>query len=962
MSKNIIPNIKELKKFKMKKVSPDPIKTERITIKKFNKNASNLKRTKHSNMNLNVSKISLNKNILNSVMTILPQNYITYKNNTSKKNNKLIRLNKLHKKINYNYDNINNLSSSINLNKNNVTVLDNSNKLNNRTKTNIKNLKTIFKKSGSKYNSNFKINKSYIKDNNMNKSITNLKKNKRNYYTEQKRRVKSRIKCNSTITLNRKDTEISNKDKNNLKNIKAHSNDKTKKVRKLSPSFKMKTNYSTYYNNINKKNDDDDSPIHNNIHNSSYILKRKIKIIPMTKESREKSLSYYNKKLKKELDDYKVYKSKYNIVKKKNQKIQSNNDRIIKKYMELKKQLKEMEQKLKKFNIKEEEKKERSKKKNNKKNNMIKNRVTNNFTIQSQVNIIMTEPNLVKRENKKEKEDKKKQIQKNKEKEEKQITNNKIKDEPKKDINKKEKEKEDNKKEDNKKEDKHKNEEPKKPEKKGSIQMIRNSISSIKNNENNKNNNNNQNNDNVIKKSNVYLKILLKNIIKAKDFNIRENLQKYFLRYYYNILCLKKLQERNKRTSIKRKSVEREKININKYYKKASLKNNDINTNMKSKRNIDRIEFKDKDLYTKEELNQVKRNKELRDLFYNKIRERQNYLHKCFTKFYYKGLMIYMKNKYSSKNRNNRDKNETNNVNEIKNKLNEDKNVNTSINNNDNININKSDNITKNSNNINNNINNSDNNNSINNNDNIIKGNNIINNNNNVNESSKRENPLRLARSLRKILSQKNKEKAEILRKYFYKFHHAGIIHQLRVLTKRAMLYKKLEGIDLKTAYKTLLNSKALNEIDIDENSNLKNFEEAFNKKMLDKDFADEMEKNKEEIEKDKHLEEEKEMRIKNLQLSVLEKLLYKADRSNKINLKKALELVYLKSKIMSLDKYKRRKKKAKTLKKDRVRDSIIPIDENDEIQNNNKKIKTRTSKSNDDIPIIKQNGENNNE
>ena len=107
--------------------------------------------------------------------------------------------------------------------------------------------------------------------------------------------------------------------------------------------------------------------------------------------------------------------------------------------------------------------------------------------------------------------------------------------------------------------------------------------------------------------------------------------------------------------------------------KKIILNNpNKINENADANKNIDeiKIEFKNKNLYTEEELNRVKRNKELRDLFYNKIRERQNYLHKCFTRFYYKGLMLYMKNK-NSENKNNTPSN--NQINQIKDNNNNEK-------------------------------------------------------------------------------------------------------------------------------------------------------------------------------------------------------------------------------------------------------------------------------------------------
>ena len=45
----------------------------------------------------------------------------------------------------------------------------------------------------------------------------------------------------------------------------------------------------------------------------------------------------------------------------------------------------------------------------------------------------------------------------------------------------------------------------------------------------------------------------------------------------------------------------------------------------------------------KQEAYILKKNKRLRDLFYNKIRERKEWVHRCFTKFYFKGLLNSMK-------------------------------------------------------------------------------------------------------------------------------------------------------------------------------------------------------------------------------------------------------------------------------------------------------------------------------
>lgn len=131
------------------------------------------------------------------------------------------------------------------------------------------------------------------------------------------------------------------------------------------------------------------------------------------------------------------------------------------------------------------------------------------------------------------------------------------------------------------------------------------------------------------------------------------------------------------------------------------------------------------------------------------------------------------------------------------------------------------------------------------------------------------------------LLNQKNKEKLELMRKYFYKFHHAGIILALRKGTKRANLLKKIRGVDLETAFKDIINNKEINEIDIDENSNINDFKEALKKRVKTVKFAED--ENKDEDKKD----------LDDIKINALEKLLYRADRNNKISLKNKLEIIF---------------------------------------------------------------------
>ena len=181
--------------------------------------------------------------------------------------------------------------------------------------------------------------------------------------------------------------------------------------------------------------------------------------------------------------------------------------------------------------------------------------------------------------------------------------------------------------------------------------------------------------------------------------------------------------------------------------------------------------------------------------------------------------------------------------------------------------------------------------------------------------AQKFSNAIAKARKLRFLLNQKNKEKLELMRRYFYKFHHAGIIQ--RKGTKRANLLKKIRGVDLETAFKDIINNKEINKIEVDENSNINDFKEALKKRVKTVKFAD-----------DENKDKDKKNDLDGIKISALEKLLYRADRNNKRSLKNKLEIIFLKSKILSLGKYKRRKKKSKSIKKDKQRSSSIEIDE----------------------------------
>ena len=112
----------------------------------------------------------------------------------------------------------------------------------------------------------------------------------------------------------------------------------------------------------------------------------------------------------------------------------------------------------------------------------------------------------------------------------------------------------------------------------------------------------------------------------------------------------------------------------------------------------------------------------------------------------------------------------------------------------------------------------------ITNNNDVNNNNSTNNNNNNINEEKKEEkqkeenspeNKHSRARNLRNSLKKRNKEKLELLRKYFNKFHQAGILLALRKTTKLAYLYEKIGNVDLGTAMNTIVNSETMNDIEI---------------------------------------------------------------------------------------------------------------------------------------------------
>ena len=285
-----------------------------------------------------------------------------------------------------------------------------------------------------------------------------------------------------------------------------------------------------------------------------------------------------------------------------------------------------------------------------------------------------------------------------------------------------------------------------------------------------------------------------------------------------------------------------------------------------------------------------------------------------FTRFYYKGLMLYMKNKNKpievTKVTFNTNPNPNTNTNENTNNTNEN---NNNINNANNTNMNKTNEVQKK--------------------EEPQANNNNENNSNTVTitdkneqkpvEQVQRENRYTKARGLRKLLNKRGKEKLELLRKYFYKFQQAGMLVALRKGTKRASLLRQVENVDLETAFNKVVTNKGMNEIEVDETSNAQEFKEALDKKMEDKQFAEEMEKIKLEEERKRKEEEERKNELYKQKLKHLEILFYKADRKNRKALKKYFEVYNLKTKILSLNVYEK-PRRTKTKKARNKRKSLL--------------------------------------
>jgi len=148
----------------------------------------------------------------------------------------------------------------------------------------------------------------------------------------------------------------------------------------------------------------------------------------------------------------------------------------------------------------------------------------------------------------------------------------------------------------------------------------------------------------------------------------------------------------------------------------------------------------------------------------------------------------------------------------------------------------------------------------------------------------------------------------------------------------------------LQQAINTIANNSVYNEIKIDENTKVENFQEALNKKMEDENFAKEVEKIKLEEEKMKHEEKEKDEEIKKERIKKLGIIFNKLDIYNRNVLKNKFEILNLKTKVLSLSKYER--KRAQTVKKKRKKKASINNSVNE--KDNLKRVETAKETQNE--------------
>ena len=381
---------------------------------------------------------------------------------------------------------------------------------------------------------------------------------------------------------------------------------------------------------------------------------------------------------------------------------------------------------------------------------------------------------------------------------------------------------------------------------------------------------------------------IMKNLITKKIFKEKQNIQKFFDKFYYLTKCS---TNNNRPSSLIRKSCLRH--------------NNSICIPNEAKNKVYFLMNNNDDKNTPEELQQIKKTKILRNLVNKKITEQKECIRICFRNFYFRGVLTQMKKDSSTRNLP-----QINPPKEVNDDLYENISISGASNNeNEETTIKHPPQELRLS---------------------LMKQN---------KEYEERIKNLNKARGLRRLLSKKNKEKIEILRKYFSKFEEAILICTIKRETRR------------KTVFEKLVNSKefqGINENEIKEivqqtefrrGESVSDFQRLVSKIIEEKQMKKKEEKSK--VEKEKKNEE-----IKNDKIKYLQKFVNQIDRQNKIKLKKAFDVYYLKSRVLSLaalpsvqqniqKKVTRRKSRRKTVQVDsekihKLIEENIGMDENE--------------------------------
>ena len=276
---------------------------------------------------------------------------------------------------------------------------------------------------------------------------------------------------------------------------------------------------------------------------------------------------------------------------------------------------------------------------------------------------------------------------------------------------------------------------------------------------------------------------ILKNVLKNRSFKEQKELNKYFIKFYYNSKFAVKIENLNKTSSDNATSSTSNVIENN------SNTNNDNFIDVLS--NEIKKEEQKKELTPEEiEKEKRKRNKELRDLFYNKVRERQKWLHDHFVKFYYKGLLWAMKTGNIKNNTSSPSSNDTssntavNNTNSVNNENSTQNTTTTATAQSDEISLDNKTSSEIDTININKEIEKKE-----------EEKKEEQKKDENNDQKAKVRNLRDRSKGLRRLLSERNKEKTNMLRKYFFKFLSNGILLSLKKTTLRST--KSLVQVDV---------------------------------------------------------------------------------------------------------------------------------------------------------------------